>query len=344
MLYNFMTAFWNLEGNSERAVTSGKQALEYTETPQQLDLSIVAHYFLGVAYHNLGLYSQANDELRTALAAIGDRRFDRFGTTGIVSVICKSWLVRGLAQLGRFEEAMPLLEEAIQTATEREHPYSLVYAYYAAGVLFLVKGEFPDAIKRLESGLALCEASNIIVQRPLVVSCLSDAYAYVGRFSDALDLLESEEDNRKWVGGIGGQQLPFGKAIRMVWASEAYLLTGRTNDAKMLALHVLEVLSNAKDKGSEACLLRILGEVECRQAPFKATRGLACYNAALSLANELGMRPLQAHCHLGLGQVYARAEDLTGARSELRKALDLYQELAMDFWVPSAHAALRALG
>jgi class 3 adenylate cyclase/tetratricopeptide (TPR) repeat protein len=344
MLYNFMTAFWNLEGNSERAVTSGKQALEYTEGPEQLDLSIVAHYFLGVAYHNLGFYSEANDELRTALAAIGERRFDQFGTAGIVSVICKSWLVRGLAQLGRFEEAMPFLEQAIQTAIEREHPYSLVYAYYAAGVLFLIKGEFGDAIKRLESGLAVCEASNIVVQRPLVVSCLSDAYAYAGRFADAIERLESESDHRKWIEGTGGQQLPFGKAMRMVWSSEAYLLTGRTNDAKALALHVLQVLRNGKDKGSEAWLLRILGDVDGRRTPFNAAQGLARYTAAFQLANELGMRPLQAHCYLGLGQLHACAEDFARARSELRKALELYQDLAMDFWLPSADAALRALG
>ena len=32
----------------------------------------------------------------------------------------------------------------------------------------------------------------------------------------------------------------------------------------------------------------------------------ASYRQALALAEELGMRPLQAHCHLGLGTLYAR--------------------------------------
>jgi class 3 adenylate cyclase/tetratricopeptide (TPR) repeat protein len=344
MLFNFMTAFWNLEGNSEQAVTSGKQALEYTKGPQHLDLNIVAHYFLGVAYHNLGMYFQANDELKSALSSIGDRKFDQFGTAGIVSVICRSWLVRGLAQLGRFEDAFPCLVQAIQTAAEREHPYSLVYAYYAAGVVLLIKGEFDEAIKRLECGLKVCEASNIAVQRPLVVSCLSDAYAYVGRFNEAIALLESEIDHRKWISGIGGQQLPFGKAMRMVWSSETYLTVGRVADAEALAVHVLQVLSSAKDRGSEAWLLRILGDVVSRQSPLNATRALANYSRATELARELGMRPLEAHCYLGLGQLHAHSRNFALAQSELLKAIELYRDMSMHFWLAKADTALRALG
>ena len=55
-VFNLMTAHWNLAGNSEHAIMSAKQALNHTRAPEHLDLHIVAHYFLGVAYHNLGQY------------------------------------------------------------------------------------------------------------------------------------------------------------------------------------------------------------------------------------------------------------------------------------------------
>ena len=61
---------------------------------------------------------------------------------------------------------------------------------------------------------------------------------------------------------------------------------------------------------------------------------------ALALADELGMRPLQAHCHRGLGTLYAKIGRLEQARAELSTAIDLYRAMEMTFWLPQAEAAL----
>ena len=66
----------------------------------------------------------------------------------------------------------------------------------------------------------------------------------------------------------------------------------------------------------------------------------AYYRQALALADELGMRPLQAHCHLGLGTLYAKSGQPAQARAELSAALDLYRAMEMTFWLPQAEAAL----
>ena len=52
------------------------------------------------------------------------------------------------------------------------------------------------------------------------------------------------------------------------------------------------------------------------------------------------MRPLQAHCHHGLGTLYARLEQPEQARSALAAAIDLFRALEMTFWLPQAEAAL----
>ena len=52
------------------------------------------------------------------------------------------------------------------------------------------------------------------------------------------------------------------------------------------------------------------------------------------------MRPLQAHCHLGLGTLYAQTRQVAQARAELAPALDLYRAMEMTFWLPQAEAAL----
>jgi len=59
-----------------------------------------------------------------------------------------------------------------------------------------------------------------------------------------------------------------------------------------------------------------------------------------ALADELGMRPLLAHCHRGLGTLYFKTGRREEARTELTAAIELYRAMAMTFWLPQAEAAL----
>ena len=68
------------------------------------------------------------------------------------------------------------------------------------------------------------------------------------------------------------------------------------------------------------------------------------YRQALALAEELGMRPLQAHCHLGLGTLYVQTGRPEPARAALTAAIALYRDMDMTFWLPQAEAALAQVG
>jgi hypothetical protein len=52
------------------------------------------------------------------------------------------------------------------------------------------------------------------------------------------------------------------------------------------------------------------------------------------------MRPLQAHCHLGLGKLYRQAGRLDEAQSELQAAIIMLREMGMTFWLPEAEDEL----
>jgi Flp pilus assembly protein TadD len=58
------------------------------------------------------------------------------------------------------------------------------------------------------------------------------------------------------------------------------------------------------------------------------------------LAEELGMRPLQAHCHHGLGTLYAKTGQREQARAALSTAIEMYRAMDMTFWLPPAEVAL----
>jgi hypothetical protein len=64
------------------------------------------------------------------------------------------------------------------------------------------------------------------------------------------------------------------------------------------------------------------------------------YQQALTLTDELGMRPLMTHCHLGLGILYSRIGRREQARAELSTTLMLLRSMGMTFWLPQAEAVL----
>jgi tetratricopeptide (TPR) repeat protein len=155
-----------------------------------------------------------------------------------------------------------------------------------------------------------------------------------GRVAEALPLLEQAEQRGTAMGTMGGQSL------RVSYVSEAYLLAGRMQEAAQLAGRALDLSRAHKERGHEAWALRLLGEITAHQEPPEVEPAAHYYQQALALAEELGMRPLQAHCHLGLGTLSAKLGRREQARAELSAAIELYRAMDMTFWLPRAEAAL----
>jgi hypothetical protein len=64
------------------------------------------------------------------------------------------------------------------------------------------------------------------------------------------------------------------------------------------------------------------------------------YGVAMALAEALGMHPLLAHCHLGLGRLYRRTERGEEARTHLVQARELFRSMQMTLWVQQAEVSL----
>lgn len=108
------------------------------------------------------------------------------------------------------------------------------------------------------------------------------------------------------------------------WLSESHLLTGRIDDALEHALHALELARDRKERGHQAYALRMLGEIYRYRDLPEVEQAEAYYQQALTLATELGMSPLQAHCHRGLGLLYAETGQQAQARAALSTAMEMY--------------------
>jgi tetratricopeptide (TPR) repeat protein len=121
---------------------------------------------------------------------------------------------------------------------------------------------------------------------------------------------------------------------------DAYLLTSRLVEASDYARRALALSHDHKERGNQAYALRLLGDIAMHRNPSDIDHAATHYHQALTLADKLGMRPLQAHCHRGLGTLYGQIGQPEQARAELSTAIAMYRDMEMTFWLPETEAAL----
>jgi tetratricopeptide (TPR) repeat protein len=129
-----------------------------------------------------------------------------------------------------------------------------------------------------------------------------------------------------------------------LWLAEAYLLAGRADDAARTAWHALSSARECQERGTEAWARRLLGEIAAHTNPSETEQAESHYRQALALADQLGMRPLVAHCHLGLGTLYQKIGRDQQAQAELATAAEMYRAMEMPFWLAKVEAALAEAG
>jgi tetratricopeptide (TPR) repeat protein len=323
-----------LEGDSDRALERGLRAL--TIGHDDVSLQAAVNIRLGMIRQTRGEYQSAAECLRRAAQALrGYRVFAPWGSViqgGLAEVLW--WLAWCLAELGEFGEAMASSEEAVRDARALERPASLISAYRSSGIVSLRHGDVPQAIPPLERAVELCRSTPEPVLFDSAAGHLGYAYALSGRLRESVALLE-EALADPGTTGIANHPL------FLAYLGEAHLLAGRRDDATVVAQRALDLAHRQKERGNEAWVLRVLGEIAAHTDPPDLASAQAHYGQALVRAEELGMRPLVAHCHLGLGKLYRRTGDRAKAEEHLATAATMYREMGMTFWLERAEAASR---
>jgi len=337
-VHSFMAQHFRLKGELARAVESGERALTIATHLDDSALRVLAKALLGSVYNAQGSYRRAADLLRTCAESpprslIGPDEY----IAGLVPVFWRVHLVSCLAELGDFTEAIGHGEEGMRLAEAAEHQYGVIFTRWSLGTVALLKGDVEQAVALLERGLALCRSLKVPLAFPLLTSSLGAAYSLSGRWSDAISLLEEGVK-----AGVSMKRVE-GHALLLARLGEAYLLAGRVDDAHTAALQALQLASEKGERGHEAYALCLLGDVASREAAVNMAAGETSYLRASGLAEKLSMRPLVAHCHLGLGKLYRRTGKREQAREHLTTATTMYREMGMRFWLEKAEAELREL-
>lgn len=335
---NFLNSYYGLAGDPERAIEIGQRALGLRVVQADLASSTVAYYYLGAAYNKTGQYALAIEALMRGVKNVdADFRLERFGTAAVLSVICRSHLVQCLAAMGRFPEGASFAAEGVRIGEEVEHATSLIHMTCSFGMLHLLKGDWDQAIPILQRSLDLCASANIPVYVPFVASRLGCAYAHAGRLSEALQFLEQGVED-----SVSSGRVAF-LALSTASLAEGYLFADRIDEAIRSAERALDLAKQYKERGHQAWALKLLGDTSMHKAGRDPSRAEAHYRQALALCGELGMRPLAAHCRMGLGSVHTALGALDQARTEMAAAREQYREMAMTKWQARAETALKNL-
>ncbi len=317
----------------DRAVAAGERALAHSRSDGAIDLQILAGSNLGQALVARTDYLRATQVLDETLTLLEEPLMgERFGQGSLPAVLARVNQVRGLVELGRFDEAIVRGEEAVQIAQDVEHPASLLLAYWACGLPRLRQGDTARAIVSLERSLHIYREVGLPIFLHWVGPALGAAYALVGRVNEALTFLEQILEQDASMNVMSQNTLTVG------YLAEAHLRAGHVEDAGDHAARALALARERHERGYQAWIHRLLGEIAAGSADLIGAR--ACYREALALADELGMRPLAAHCQLGLGRLQRRSADRHAAEECLSTAATMYREMDMSFWLDQAEAEL----
>jgi tetratricopeptide (TPR) repeat protein len=311
---------------------TGTRALAIAGRLGDLSLRILTTTCLHDAHYHRGEYERVVELATDNLAALpADWVYEYFGLVAPPSVYDHSWLAMSLAQLGRFIEATTHEAEAIRLAQPTQHASTVGWAHLAAGTLRLLKGDWSKARALIDHWIAVVRTGNVVFQLPAAIASSAWALAQLGEASEALSRLREGQP-------LLERQAASGIVFIHGWAyhalGRAALLLDRLDEAQRFADHAVE--SSPGHHGFAAHALHLLGDVATHPDRFDGESGEAHYREALALAEPRGMRPLVAHCHLGLGKLYRRTGDGAKAKEHLTTATTMYREMDMGFYLAQA--------
>jgi class 3 adenylate cyclase/tetratricopeptide (TPR) repeat protein len=330
----YKSFYWWWRGDHEAADQAGDRALGIAKQIEDRAIEVLTNFYRGHAYHDLGNYAQATKHLRKNLEILqGDLARERFGLLAPASIASTTWMIRSLAETGEFAKGISLGEAAEETAREVNQPFSRIMSYVHLGVLYLQKGELEEAISRLARALELSESMSIPFFIPMAKSALGYAFALDRRVDEGRSMLEQALKLGE------SQQQRGGHSLWFAWLGEADLLAGEVYAAVQHGKSASELAERNNERGNQAWALRLRGEIAKASDPPDFSGSENHFRQALSLAQELHMGPLEAHCRLGLSTVHRQTGQVDEARREWTEAMEAYREMKMTFWIQRAQEA-----
>src|SRR5215831_13364670 len=316
------------------AIKTGSRALAIADSLENAPLRTATLMYLGRAHQSLGEMGRAIDLFSQVVASLpGDRAREQLGLPVLPAVFARSDLAECLSETGQFGEALRLAGEAISLAEERKHPDTSFWAYRGAGVAHLLRGDAERATELLEQALEVCRRHDLPVYLSSITADLGLAYTQLEDVEQGLTLLQQAVN-----GASAGNQL---YAHLLLDLGEGHLSAHHLRETRDVAESAQALAVERGERAREGRALALLADV-ARLEDDGAAESL--YQAAVTIAEAVGLRPLLSRCLLGLGLARRHRGQEADAQASLGEAARLFREMEMVTWLGRAEEALRAGG
>jgi class 3 adenylate cyclase/tetratricopeptide (TPR) repeat protein len=315
-----------LQAKYDAALATASRALQIARELGDARLQLTIQIYMARARFSKGEHRETMDLYRSIIGALDERPQDEFLHLPVLpTVFARCSLAASLAETGLFEEAGVHARDALRRAEASGQPDTIMWALWGMGLFALLQGASEHALSVFERLMEMCTVHDLDAYRSRIMAALGCAKARMGLVREGYVLVEQAVALDKFA------EPELTKSFAITALSEAALLAGELDEAYAIANQAVERTRRNGERSAQAyaCWLQAIiqtelgANLEPADSPFQTAR---------TIATQLGLRPLLAHCELGLGDMYQRLGFSREASTHRQRGQGLLKELGIKPW------------
>jgi predicted ATPase/DNA-binding winged helix-turn-helix (wHTH) protein len=334
-----LRTFYTVRGELGTAREIAEEFLRLAERLPHPGLAMRGHWAMEITFMHQGEFTLAMEHYEKALSLYDPERHldDGFIYAQNPGVAMRCFAAWTLWFLGKPDQALALIEEALTLARELSEPHALAPAMFFAAILHQLRREEGMARERAEAAIAVSSEHELV---------LYQAMAMIIRGWAMIEQGGPEEGIEQMLQGLADHEATGAEVLRphfLGLLAEALAKTGKAEDGLRLLDEALEVSHCNGETYYQAELYRMKGDVLLMQAADRgrspaATAGIpmvgaepsavaqaqACFNQAIEIARQQKAKSWELRAVMRLARLHQN-------QGKKREALDLLTRICESF-------------
>jgi predicted ATPase len=318
-----LSSFYVFQAEFEKGARAGEQILKLAERYDDASARVEGHMVLGACLAMLDSLEPAMEHLEKGIASYDPERHGswryRLGNNPGVACFTTSALV--LWMLGFPDRAGDRANEAIALSRKLNHPSSIAYAHFHAGLLHLWKRELKLTYQSAQTVLDIAEERDFQIWRA-VGSCLRGAaMAGMGSADEGLKVIEEAMNNYQRL-----KTPPVFWPLLLFLQAGACGLAGRPGDGLILIDEAIKIAQNSTGQTLWAEFFGLKGDLLLALSSDNAPEAESWFQRAVDISAESQAPMLQLRAALRLSRLWSEQGKSEAARRLLRDAYERLTE------------------